>query len=87
MSLGATADIDVEALLFRHEAFAAEVPFANVAGDVAGFLERLGDGNFFQCEMVRVRRGQQTSFRGAANVVSDARAWRIFASHQRGTCW
>ena len=73
MAGGVAGDVDVEAAVVGPEAFAAEVPFAEVPGDVAGGLEGAGGGEVDE-EVVGVGGGEEFPDGVAAEVVGDAGA-------------
>ena len=77
-------DVDVEALLLRLEALAAQVPLAHVRGDVTGGLEAFSKGNFFERELL-VNDGPRKALVGpvsaAGEPIGEVQAGRILAGH------
>ena len=59
MADAAAADVDVVALLVGVPGSGAEVPFADVAGDVARCVQRFGDSHFVEVQVDVVSRAEQ----------------------------
>ena len=87
------ADVDVESLLVRREAVAAQVPFADARRSIARRLQRLGERDLGQRQLLPERRVEQLSpwamlAAGRESSRSDAAApdicrsgcWRAWAS-------